>query len=1009
MSAARAMLDETHRPQESNENDPNSYVLGTILSHNVVIACLPNAEYGTNNAAHVASNLRRTFSGIKYWLMVGIGGADPSRNDIRLGDVVVGTRVMQYDFGKIIKGEIKTSAIPRLPDHSLGTAISNLRSKHEFEPSEIPSILQNNLGKHRQYLHPNLPDRLFQKTYEHEGEAPSCEGCDASRLMPRRERINTPHIHYGAIASSNQVMRDAWMREKVGMELDVIYFEMEAAGVMSVLPCLPIRGICDYADSHKSKEWQRYAAATASAYARELLGILPSRFAQALASKNPAIEPLSGRPEQLLKTLKFEQIESRRMTIKKAHKATCNWLLSHPSYKAWLNPDQLEQHHGVLWISGKPGVGKSTIMKFAHSSMMTSGIYGVIASFFFNARGDILERSVFGMYRSLLIQLLEGYRDLQGVADDPRLLPHSWTGDYCPTLGIIKEILRAAILKLGGRPFTCFIDALDECDEQQAVEMVHYIETLTEDYRNQWLFSVELLQPKIIEKAAGVFLWVALVVKIINEEDRRGRPALQKRLEELPNGLSELFQEILTRDNDNVEELVLSTLWILFANKPLRPDEYYHALWSGLHTKGSVDSDIPTTALYTYDTISRYVTSSSKGLAEITKSKPPTIQFIHESVKDFLLKHNGLNILWPDLGFERECSGHERLRESCEVYLNHHTVRELISKGIRHPDLSCLPLLEYVSKNILLHADAAGKAISQSAFLANLNLPQLTKLLHRFMLLNRFIKETDPSYDPRNYNQKIYPIDREYTMDVSLLYFLADNDYPELINIWLKDHPTTDILGGKFRYPLFAAIGRGNKRSVAALLGTTTYICDSLNMPTPDSILMRGMSGYEWHTPLTWAVKENRTTIIKLLLKRGNAINAKNGRGNTALAEAMLRGNDSVIKLLLENDADPNVIHGYEGETPLTWAVKEKKTELVKLLLDRGAAIETQNSRGQTALTEAAFNGDEATIRVLLRQGADPNATNECGSTPLARAFVGKHDASVRLLLENGAQLDVTT
>lgn len=82
-------------------------------------------------------------------------------------------------------------------------------------------------------------------------------------------------IHYGAIASGNQVMRSGTTRDNVARKLDVMCFEMEAAGLMDILPCLPIQGICDYSDSHKSKEWQRYAAATAAAYARELLKELP--------------------------------------------------------------------------------------------------------------------------------------------------------------------------------------------------------------------------------------------------------------------------------------------------------------------------------------------------------------------------------------------------------------------------------------------------------------------------------------------------------------------------------------------------------------------------------------------------------------------------------------------------------------------------------------------------------------------------------------------------------------
>jgi nucleoside phosphorylase len=81
-------------------------------------------------------------------------------------------------------------------------------------------------------------------------------------------------VHYGLIASGNQVMRHGGTRDRLRRELDVLCFEMEAAGLMDRFPCLVIRGICDYADSHKNKCWQAYAAATAAAYAKELLGVI---------------------------------------------------------------------------------------------------------------------------------------------------------------------------------------------------------------------------------------------------------------------------------------------------------------------------------------------------------------------------------------------------------------------------------------------------------------------------------------------------------------------------------------------------------------------------------------------------------------------------------------------------------------------------------------------------------------------------------------------------------------
>lgn len=67
-------------------------------------------------------------------------------------------------------------------------------------------------------------------------------------------------------------MKDGMTRDRLCEELDVLCFEMEAAGLMPDFPCLVIRGICDYSDSHKNDKWQKYAAAVAAGFARELLG-----------------------------------------------------------------------------------------------------------------------------------------------------------------------------------------------------------------------------------------------------------------------------------------------------------------------------------------------------------------------------------------------------------------------------------------------------------------------------------------------------------------------------------------------------------------------------------------------------------------------------------------------------------------------------------------------------------------------------------------------------------------
>lgn len=309
MTAARAMLDEFHEPLAFQPpEDPNNYLLGSICQHNVVIACLPNGQYGTNDAANVVANLQRTFPSIEFGLMVGVGGGIPDNEDIRLGDIVVGTKIVQHDLGKTLgEGKVHRTGQPVLPSRALNTTISTLRAKHELEPSRISFILKERMGKYSDYCRPKAPDRLFQREYQHvPGVFGSpCGGCDLSNVLPRSPRpSDTPSIHYGGIASGNQVLRDATARGMIGTELDVLCFEMEAAGFMHVLDCLCIRGICDYSDSHKSKAWQKYAAAVAAAYARELLENFPQSSRSAVYQL-----PIAG------KTMSLSRLKLHLLTI----------------------------------------------------------------------------------------------------------------------------------------------------------------------------------------------------------------------------------------------------------------------------------------------------------------------------------------------------------------------------------------------------------------------------------------------------------------------------------------------------------------------------------------------------------------------------------------------------------------------------------------------------------------------------------------------------------------------
>lgn len=151
------------------------------------------------------------------------------------------------------------------------------------------------------------------------------------------------------------------------------------------------------------------------------------------------------------------------------------------------------------------------------------------------------------------------------------------------------------------------------------------------------------IKAEILRKSSGIFLWVALVIPMLNKEHDRGRTkALKRRLDEIPAGLRDLFIDILTRDCNNVDEMVLCVQLILFAKRPLSPQELYVALLTGFDDQ---PQDPFNAAEVTAEVLRKFILDVSKGLAEITKSMPPTVQFIHESVRDFLLKESGVNKL----------------------------------------------------------------------------------------------------------------------------------------------------------------------------------------------------------------------------------------------------------------------------------------------------------------------------------------------------------------------------
>ncbi|KAF3284330.1 hypothetical protein TWF970_011548 [Orbilia oligospora] len=247
----------------------------------------------------IATNLAKsmTFKRLRFGLMIGVGGGAPSPfNDIRLGDIVVSQPtdrsggVIQYDFGKAMeKGEFKMIGSLNAPPRIL---LSGVAAMAAIDPIKLGrrifdvawDIEKEDEERGGRFSYPGEDtDKLFRGNYLHvpgEGRwVDTCNACacDTSNIVTRSKRQSShPQIHYGVIASGNQVMKDGVKRDQISTETGALCFEMEAAGLMDNFPCLVVRGICDYSDGHKNKRWQPYAALVAAVYAKELLSQIPA-------------------------------------------------------------------------------------------------------------------------------------------------------------------------------------------------------------------------------------------------------------------------------------------------------------------------------------------------------------------------------------------------------------------------------------------------------------------------------------------------------------------------------------------------------------------------------------------------------------------------------------------------------------------------------------------------------------------------------------------------------------
>ncbi|KKO97162.1 hypothetical protein THAR02_10737 [Trichoderma harzianum] len=1000
------MLDVRHRGIfPFVHGDDNQYEAGKIAGHNVVIASLPKKSIGSVSVATLASQMRQSFRNLRYGLMVGIGAGVPGRAlkpDIRLGDVIVASSsdqsigpvgVIGYELGaETVDGFIRKGWQPET-HRRLRTAIESIERDAEIDDfydfTQHLSDLQKRRNGHK-FLYPGMDkDKLYVGDY-------------TDNLIERPPRRSPePVVHYGLVASGDKIIKNAALRDRLRDQYGIICFEMEAAGLMAIMPVAVIRGVSDYADSHKNDGWHYYAAATAAAYAKSLLLKIGPEQPPSISDNAPNFDSnlvLTNEKEDCLHSLVFQDMLLRRQNIALDLLGACDWIFENSAFIQWREQDDFKRHNGVLWIKGNPGAGKSTLMKHIWANCDKSFADCFIATYFFNTRGhSLLEKTFLGMLRSLLYQLLATdeavYKRFITIFREKQKIYRriEWHESE------LQDFLFLEMRQYRSRRLLFIIDALDECTDSDRLKVVEFLESISiNPGTNLWIclssrhypnitikkrleIVVERsdehrrgiakyiksklkqksseIQNRILKKAAGIFMWVILVVAKLNEAYDRGQVEvadMRETLDQIPSDLEDLFQTLLNKDDGNKAEMMLMLQWVLYSMRPLKPEELYCAVRYGMAARNGKTSKRSTA---TIDDMRRRITSSSRGLIEIREGAN-VVQFIHQSVEDFLVRYERMQKIDPSLGQNATFTSHDRLRACC---------LECVATEGANGRAKGAPFLQYASRYLLDHAERAQTECN-------------VKWLHRpHLWFNQWKRILSSSEE--------YPF-LKYDTEAGLLNVLLLRGYYNLFRIALLGKGADiNAQGGLF----------GNSLQVAIVKREDTIAIELLEKGA-DINLEGGFFG----NALQAAISKGSEEIIAILIEKRAVVNAQEGIFGNALQAAAVRGDIGIVELLLKNGADINAQGGIFGSA-LQAAVAKGNEKIVALLLEKGVNIDAQGGIFGNALQAALAARRESLALTLFKDGADFNASGGISDMVLLIAAAYTQGDIVKTLLEKGS------
>jgi hypothetical protein len=699
-------------------------------------------------------------------------------------------------------------------------------------------------------------------------------------------------------------------------------------------------------------------------------------------------DPLDELLDHFSDALAFLKMTERFAKVATDHADTCKWVFETPEFLDWQNPDLLPRHHGFLWIKGKPGAGKSTIMKSAvrKAKEEAADAGHTILSFFFEKRGNPLTRSTEGMFRSLLCQIVQDLPELckqVSPKDADVYREEGWQ------LDLLKHLFSEAVRELASvKHVVCYIDALDEGHENEVRDMMSFMADLAASAVRKGLrFSVCLssrrhlkisishskeivldahkdhkeaiagyIEKKLIignphlkrmikTKASGVFLWVVLVVNELNAEfDRGNRHFLHKKLKAVPTDLEALFREILERDQDRDGRLRASIQWVLYTIVPLSCEELYSAMmisrdtteaeWTGFGT-GLEDpfSDSPDSG-----GMEDMILSSSRGLVEIS-DRGESVGCIGQGLEEEMSRRiaqfihesvkdyffkGGLRHLDESLSQNPMAISYERLAHWCHGYLK----LALTEDSVKHEqsvDLADRIAAKCKSRPLLQYA-ADNMLVYASKATENGYPP---RLYISESLVHTWLLIWEKGQEQRK--TSCYPLRSMCTM----LHVLCNEGLSGMVHTELER--VANVSGAE----------------------RTAYLDAPCQGPSP-----------KLGTALHIATHAGHFEIARALMASGADLKAHCDLYGTPLCTAVQNGHDDIAKELLLHGADANTSNEPSGSA-LQLAIGKLNADMVRSLLQHGAEVNDERSRTGPPIFNAVRMKDETAIRLLLTHGAD--------------------------------------